>query len=673
MLRLAASQIGLNSKDLEWHKDHHHARQALRDDGHPVEVIGSPIRSCPETPDSLKLALPYYFPRHSSDGKKKHQNDEDEDADLIFDKPIPQGSGAFWDRIMANAGTPLGVPLQHVDQRPRIIEKSKASQGIIRSLKGSIEHVLSGNTGITEAHDYSGSSQYPSESSTDAEHSSQLQSLCFTKCTSFSSIGLGKEMQSNGSSAEQLLASHVSNVLTLPPSHRQDLVGAQREYRGGIHHQISGSTEVDGSFDPGRHHKIQRQRAGEQPDTQHGGYRIRDDSAERSALNGSFWQPKFEAGSIALTSSPARDPYKLTMSPQLPISRMVETVRRRSGGLQRSSLRISHAAASSSPEKHSQASPDPSTKIIAQTASSLEHQFLLKDHPSGDGVSEAPAVFSLPIRRAKNYKLPSRGIFWNSQEVLQSPGSSQGAVSLSEHVARGRSVASPAPSTAVSDSQASFTPSPSPTSTPSPSSTHRRSLNPNAIPFTPKNTPPVPTTRHPVPSSNLLVPPPASLPIHPFSATPRSVSFSGSTASPSPLARLTPHSQPRYLRSPPSPHLTVYDDRLPAISQPQTPAQLSRNAFPTMPSLRASGAGITQTAPVGDNRGSWPRHSFVALTPTRRGRHDMLEDQENTTVYAELDRRRQRDIEARRRREPRGGVGGGARGGVDGLLATTPE
>lgn len=683
MLRLAASQIGLNSKDLAWHKDRHHARQALRDDGHAVEIIASPVRSCPETPDNLKLALPYYFPCLSSYGKRIHDNDEDEDDDLFFEGLVPQESGTFWERIMINAGTPPGIQLQHVDRRPKIIEKSKASQRISRSLKGSIEHVLSGSMGTTEAHDHSGCNQYPSESSNDAERSSQLQSRFSINCVSYSSTSLDQDMPSSKISAEQLLASRAANVFTRPPSHRQDLVGAQPCR---THHQISGSRELDGSSDPSEHrHEIQVKRTGKRPDSQQGGYWPREDSTERAVFNGSLWHPRFEADSVAIKSSPPQDPYKLAMSPQLPVSRMVEAMRRRSNGLQRSSLHISHAAASSSPEKHSRASPDPSAEMTARAASSLEHQSLLNGHPS-DGVNGASSFLSLPIRGGKNHTISSSSNFWNSQEVLQNPDSPQLAASLSEDVAQGRSVVSLVLSTALSESHASsFMPSPPQPLTPSPSSTPRRSLNPNAISFTPNNITPVPTPRQLFPSSNLSLPPPASLPMHPFSATPRSVSFSSSTASPSPAARLSPHSQPRLLSSPPSPHLTVYNDRLPAFSQPQTPAQLSRHGFSTMPPLRASGAGITQTAPVGDHRGSWPRQFLVALTPTRRSRYERLEDQENITVDAELDRRRLRDIDARRRREPRGGAGGAVGGGVgrggrggaggagDGLLATTPE
>lgn len=688
MLRLAASQIGLNSKDLEWHKNRHNARQALRNDGHTVERIGSPVRSCPETPDNLKLALPYYFPCPPFDEKRIRHNDEDEDDELLFDGPALQGSGAFWDRVMANAGKPLGIQLQHVDRRPRIIEKSRASPDISRSLKGSIEHVLNGDLGISEAHDFLCSSQYSPKSSADIERSAQLQLHFSTKCPSSSSIGLDKEETlSSNSSAEQLLASHVANLFTLPPFHRQDLAGTQRRYRNGTPWQISGSRELDGSSDPGQnHHKIQEQRVKDQLDSQQVGYRPREDSAKKAVSNGPIRLPRLE-DSIATTSSPSQDPYKLAMSPQLPVSRIVEAMRRRSNGLQRSSLHISHVAPSSSPEKYPRASPNPSIETTAQPASSLEDQSLPEQNYS-HAFSGAPAVFSLAIRRGRNNRISSRSISWNSQEVFQHPGSHRETASLNERIARGRSVASLAPPTARSDSHASFTSSPPHSLTPSPASTPRRSLNPNAIPFTPNNTPPAPSPRRLFPSSNLSVPPPASLPLYPFSATPRSVSFSASTASPSPFTRPSPHSHPHLFSSPPSPypphHLTVYNDGLPAFSQPQTPAQLTRNPYSTMSSLRAFGAGITQTAPVGDNRGSWPRPSVVALTPTptRRSRYDYqrLEDQENITADAELERRRLRDIEARRRREPRGGAGaaaGGGRdragGGGDGLLATTPE
>lgn len=664
MLRLASSHIGLSSKDLAWHKDRHHARQALRNSGLPVEVIGSPVRSCPETPDYLKLELPYYFPHPPASERGVRHGDEDEGDDLFFNEPVPQGSRTFWDRIMADAGTPLGIQVQHVDRRPRIIEESKASQGIIRSSKGSIKHVLNDSMGTTEAHDYAGSSPYPYESPNDPGYSSQSQS------------------------PEQALGPHTSSVFVLPSSHRQDLVGVQGEHRGRTVHHFSGSMELDGSSDLRRYHReSQEQGASKQPpDTQQGQYKARDDSAERAVSNSPFWQPKFEVDSSALTSSPPQDPCKVAISPQLPVCRVMEAMRRRSSGLQRSPLCISHAVASSSPERQSQASTDPSTKVMAPPAGFSEQDLPLEVNGSGDGVSEVSGMFSQPPRRRIKYRVVSQSNSLDSQEVSLKPGSPQGAASTSKPVAQGRSAISLALSTAPSISPASDTPPPPPQPlTPSPSSAPHRKLNPSAMPFTPDNTPPMPAPRRLFPSCTLSVPPPASLPLRPFSATPRSVSFSGSLASPSPPARPPACSLPRPSMTPPSPPLTVYNDRLPAIHQPQTPAQLSRHGFNNMSSLHASAARITQTAPVHYERASWAWRAFAAQTPTRVSRHDRLEDQENVGVDVEADRLMRRERAARRGRRGvqgeagHGGghvVGGGhavAVGSGDGLLATTPE
>lgn len=662
MLRLAANHIGLSSKDLAWHKDRHHARQALRNNGLPVNVIGSPVGSCPETPDCLKLKLPYCFPRLPTSERGIHHGDEDEDDNLFSNEPVPRGSRAFWEMIMADAGTPLGIQLQHVDQRPRIIENSKASQGIIRSSKGSIQHVLNASMGTTEAHDYAASSPNPYESPNDTGYPSQSQS------------------------PEQTLGSHTSNGFVLPSSHRQDLVGVQGEHRGRILYHFSGSMELDGSSDLRQYHReSQEQGANKQPlDKQQGHSEARDNSVERAILKSPFWQPKFEAKSSALTSSPPQDPCKVAISPQLPVFRMMEVMRRGSSGLQRSPLCISHAVASSSPEKQSQASTDPSTKATASPASFPRQKVLLKVNASGDGISEASGMLSQPPRRRIRYRVVSQSNSLDSQEVPFKPGSSQEAASTDKHVTQGRSAISLAPSTAPSISPASDTPSSPPQPlTPSPSSTPHRRLNPNAMPFTPDNTPPMPAPRRLFPSSTLSVPPHASLPLHPFSATPRSFSFSGSLASPSPPARPSAASLPRSPMTPPSPPLTIYNDRLPATHQPQHPAQLSRHGFNNnnMPSLHASGARITQTAPVPHERGSWAWRAFAAQTPTRVSRHGRFQDQENVGVDVEAERLRQREQAARSRR--RGGEerrGGGDRGGHavgieprDGLLATTPE
>jgi hypothetical protein len=673
MLRLVPTQIGLGPRDIAWHKDRHQARQSLRDEGHAVEVIGSPVRFCPETPDSLKLTLPYYFPQPPLSKKRVGHDEDDVDNDLFSNEPVPQGSKAFWDRILANAGTPPEIQIQHVDRRPLIVENPKASRSAIRSSKGSIEHVLHNNIGITEAHDYADDSPYPFEFPNDVELASQLRSRFCTQTTSFPSIDLDTEVLTSN------ILAHPSTVFTLSRCHRHGLAGIEREHHGRTIPQFSGSMELDGSSDRRQNHrKFQGRPYCKAPDSHKGSHRASDDSGERTLSN----NPHSD-DSLAL-HPPHQEPYKLAISPQLPVPRMVEAMRRRSSALQRSRLCISHAVASSSPEKQSPASPDLPTKAIAPATSSPKGHFPLEAHLRGGVVSESCGEFSYPASRRKKYTFRPKRDSPDSHEVSLDSDSPPGPASLIKRVKQAHSVISLALSTEFSDSTASAKGSPPPLVTPSPSSASHRRLNPQAIPFTPNNSPPIPAPGRLFPSSTLSVPPPTSLPLHPFSATPRSVSLGISLATPSPFARSYPSPSPysqRRSTSPSSPHLAIYNDRLPAISQPQTPDQLTRHGSSILPSLHASATRVTQTVPAGITRGALAWQAFAARTPTRarRGRYDRLEDQENAGPEVEDERRIQREL-ARRRRSGMGRgrdgdvVGGGVTvNGDEGLLAATPE
>lgn len=646
MLRLAPTQIRLGPRDLAWHKDRHEARQALRDNGQKVKVIGSPVRLYPETPDNLKLALPLFFPRPpSSKPDGRLDKDDVEDDSVISNEPVPRGSKTFWDRVLAHAGTSSEIQVQHVDRRPTIVEESKSSQGNIRSSKGSIEHVLSSNIETTEAHDYVSSSSYPYESLDDDGFSPQLQPRFSNEPVAVPSIDRGKDTRSGKRSTKQPPASHPPRIFVLTPSQEQELEEIESELRGRTPRQFSGSMELDGSSDKHRYyHEVRGRLAGMTPDLRQRVYRTRDDSVERAVSDSQRQHPSVEADPSLLTPSPPQDPYSPEISPQLPVPRMVIAMRRRSFGLPRSSLRISHAAASSSPDKQSPASPDPTKNGAATSASSLEQPFSFKANVEVEG--EASALFQQPSRRRKKYRFHWKSNSVDSREVSPPSGPSQRPVSVRQEVTQGQSAFSSARLT---------TPSPSHSFTPSPSSTPPRRLNPHAIPFTPNNTPPTSAPRRLITSPTMPIPL-TSLPLRPFSATPRSRSMNASPASPSPLAR--PHSasspdSPFHhspITPPPPPHITIYDDRFSAASQPRTPAQLSRNPPSIRPPFRASGAGIAQTAPAAHGRDLRARRMLSAHSPTRRSAYDRLENQENLGINVEAARLAQRQAAIRMRR-----------------------
>lgn len=283
--------------------------------------------------------------------------------------------------------------------------------------------------------------------------------------------------------------------------------------------------------------------------------------------------------------------------PQLPFPRVVENFRRRSNGLPRSPLYISQAVASSSPEKRPQA--------------------FIND--SDEDVTQSPSLLNRPPRRRKTYKPRSESYPFDVSEKSLSSSYADDNSENGETGYLSAEESSPKispPEHDVSDQGGSISSSPIPKLRPSPARSKR---NTSPYSFRSLRTP-------------IALPP---LPPRPFSATQRTTS--GTIALPA--SPITPLSSPPPSPTRSSPSTTprrfrIYNDRLPASSQPRTPARLSRNGLPHMP----HGIGIEiQTAPAGNGRQRRGSNG-VASTPTRR-RGRTTEDQENLGLGAEISRR----------------------------------
>ena len=153
--------------------------------------------------------------------------------------------------------------------------------------------------------------------------------------------------------------------------------------------------------------------------------------------------------------------------------------------------------------------------------------------------------------------------------------------------------------------------------------------------------------------------PTLSVPPHPFSAVRRAVSFTPSLPSASPSSSLssssTPLNSPFHsysnitysgpsLTPPPTqtPNYTIYNDRLPASSQPRTPVGLSTNGLPRngLPSVQVGAF----TAPTLNRNATWQRSSDTHIpgSPIRarvRVPGMRLDDQENARHDSEIERR----------------------------------
>lgn len=581
MLRLAPTHIGIGSRDLTWHTERHEARQSRRTDGYPVEVIGSPDRAVPVRTDRVKSSLSHRFARPLS--TRKTNTNSVRGADLISKDPVPRASRIFWDNILADAGTPSGIKVQNVGRRPRIIEQSDESQGNARSAEATFE----------------GDFNTPTEA-----YNPSLFDITSPRQQSKKADVLHSSFSSEYNSA----CEYNENNRELPGNDFHEQSQFDLPIRSSSLFLSPGGTKQEDSM-IGPRDLFYRKDWDSCPDSLP--YHRRNLGTNADAESRSEFQSSSQDARIATTKKPDQGkasetpefndmaaesigPFSL---PQLPFPRVVENFRRRSNGLPRSPLYISQAVTSSSPEKRPQAF----------------------SNDSDEDVIKSPSLLNRPPRRRKTYKSRSESYPF---DVSEKSLASSYADDISENGETGylsaeeSSPRSSPPEYDISDQGGSISSSPIPKLRPSPA---RSKSNTSPYSFRSLRTP-------------IALPP---FPPRPFSATRRTTS--GTIALPaspvSPLSspppsptRSSPSTTPRRFR--------IYNDRLPASSQPQTPARLPRNGLPHMP--HGIGIGI-QTAPAGNGRQR--RGSIgVASTPTRR-RGRTTEDQENLGLGAEVSRR----------------------------------
>lgn len=582
MLRLAPTQIGIGSRDLTWHTERHEARQSRRADGYPVEIIASPDRAVPLRADRVKPNLTHRFVRPLS--TRKTSTNSVRDSDLISKDPVPGSSRIFWDNILADAGTPSGIKVQNVGKRPRIIEQSDKSQGNARSAEASLEGDFDTPTESDYASLFDITSPRQQSKKVDVLHSSSE----YTSACEYNENENKRELPGNDSheqSPQFDLPIRSSSLLLSPGGTNQEvsIMGSRDLFYRKDWDSFPSSLpyyrrNLGTTADPGSRSEFQSSpQDARMATTKRSGQSKASDTSESNDM-----------------AAESFGPFSL---PQLRLPRVVENFRRRSNGLPRSPLYISQAVASSSPEKRPQAF----------------------DIDSDEDVMKSPSLLNLPPRRRKTYKPRSESYPFN---ISENSLSSSYADEISETgeigylSAEESSPTSSPPEYGNSDRGGSISSSPIPKLRPSPVRT-KRSTSPHSFR----------TFQTPI----ALLP----LPPRPFSATRRTTSGTialPASAVPPPYSpppsptRSSPSTTPRRIR--------IYDDRLPASSQPQTPARLPRNGLPHMP--YGIGIGI-QTAPAGNGRRR--RGSIgVASTPTRR-RGRTTEDQENLGLGAEISRR----------------------------------
>lgn len=332
--------------------------------------------------------------------------------------------------------------------------------------------------------------------------------------------------------------------------------------------------------------------------------------------------------------------------PALSLSRSPTTIARRSSNFPQSSLYISRAVNASSPEKRAQALLLGSDfEAESPTSSEKRHR---SRTPSDDSSSDTSGLFSQPLRRRKKYRSGTKRSSRDSEALSPEVGGPY----ISPAVNRCRNEKTYIPTRAPSELiTASY--GPTVESSPNPASNYSSPRLIQAASFLIESSPAGYSSLNSGRASRRLFPSSAAT-----TSPLRSDAFSASYRT-SPFDRPLPNTPPSpHLSPPPSPppsstqqlstlsshsptpvRLPVYNDNLPASSQPQTPANISRRRRHPPYMTNPFGHGLAYTAPVGREQDAVSRwRNFSGQTPTRRPRihHGMInQDQENLTTGIE--------------------------------------
>lgn len=389
MLRAKPTQIGLNTRDLDWHHVRHNNHQAQRARGQPVRVVTTSFPDNPSPPQMDEALLPYRFPRPPT-----------KQLSPIRGQQVPifstdQDMHQYWSGIMANAGGLSQVQLVS-SGRPTMISASPSSRSTFHASRASFESE-DGSTQHFDDDDGEGPNYitHPRESDEVFEDGPQP------------TFGSHSPHQDTTESDEK--DEDYPHQSSRAPRRRRLSFSFYRRRAPRRHtstldqtsllHLPTQNADMDGSSD--RHNEFHSTYS-----TTHSQYTtalssISDDHADAQQLSASPTNSRqtdrgvAEVSELLTSTSLLRGNPELPTSTSLPHSRQVTLVQRReSGTLPRSPLYIAEAAASSSsPEKRPRSTFD---------AIDLSEDF---------------EDLSLHPRRAKRYKRRSHTYPWVQSEA----------------------------------------------------------------------------------------------------------------------------------------------------------------------------------------------------------------------------------------------------------------
>ena len=740
MLRLPATKIELGSRDLVWHTHRYQNRKLEYERTGQVPQPSQPVF---EDNQDLRL-LPYHFPRALSHvaGRSREYDDS-----LISEEPVPRTSTAFWEDVVASVTTPLLRAQHHrniLDEDvstsslasfddSRVLESTRFGDRDVHSL---ILRYANERTDFLEpAHTGANDSALWSHTSTES-----------SLCPETPKDNDTEEGDRQSLKADSISNSGSRHRLSFFTFHRRGRRGSLEEDPSRVQTALSSQLDLDGSTDA-MTATAKRQLSTSsvsllEPETQ---MLLPHRTRRGRRTNSSTFEIDINVSEDSMTESSSRKS-EADVGPRsfsLPI-RPAEHSRSRSGALPRSRLYISQAAASSSPEKYARTETvatgdsevvereDPSHPsnqhvkydqrtytYLCHWSGDLHNRTTSKDwdqNSSGSGRqpqapananTHAPAGHSTdpesdrvdeePLDREYHAQDTTFAVnsSYNEDIDTHSPVSSPPCGSEAASVSSGEFHSSPTHFQSFSRSPDQPTPPGEPTLPVLPppfSATPRRissnQVLPSSSPTNPFTTPHHYATSHD-PTHTSSSPDPLAEPMNPF-RTPLHPHTRPSTPAPHTAAR-PPTRNPRHFIPSPSPppttssrrSLRVYNDSLPASSQPQTPVGLPRNGLPPMNSI-----GGAYTAPAGgralrrqgfeqSGRQSPTRRPGAWMTRAWRGVSgaNLNGEQENLGVESEVERRVREGLEERRERSGREEVDMTGNGGLDeeGLTRTPPR
>ena len=672
MLRLNPTQLRLDARDLSWHIDRHNERQILRAAGPPTAVTSETKGLKKKQSDVRTQVSPYSFPQPSA-ARNAEVIDKHDDS-IISSEPVPHDSRSFWDRVLADAGTPTRTQTTS-SGNVTVIEPSDEFLESNHSSRASIEE---NNMNWQDDNDDENhhNDDLPSPFR-DSEADLHPQRPLPSSSGSFDLTGVDPTIDANKTDKDQNLP--LDKIAKTASANHRLSFNNFNIFRRKVTPDLDGSLEISDhqSFgnrpvdDHCKSHWSHGRSGSESSNSSSGGdlrdgmYGSRRDRRTISAsleacVNGRNNAEGLESSHLVV------DAASRSMLPKESTPRQSADIQRHASGLPRSSLYISQAATSSSPHRV----PDTATGYRGTASEGLlalpprrrrrykprseSYPFVSSEDlemsslPQMDGPSTIQTTDadlpSLTVSYPSTHNMiptPPLGIpAWNYSPFSASPASSlihedhnngelfgqaradyewssphesnQDSVEISSYRSR----------SSMGSHRSRIASSHSPMGTVQPSPSHRN-LSPWAESFVPRS-----ARRHP--SIQLPLPPP-------FSATPRNLSLNSPIPSSSISPNTPPSRQPSYSISPipyPQTQIPIYNDNLPSNTQPQTPAELSRNRRPRMatqnPFNTAPARPHQGLSARGDRLADWQAFATPTRGPSVRRGNYRNHEQENT-------------------------------------------